>query len=126
MPMNRALYPHNWKKISRDIIQKAGDRCEWCGLTNHSVGVRTTSGKFVATPHLIPGQTVEGYKVIKIVLTVAHIYNPDPMDCRPENLAALCCQCHNKHDAPMRARNAKTTKRRRREQSGQLTMEVMT
>jgi 5-methylcytosine-specific restriction endonuclease McrA len=54
-----------------------------------------------------------------IVLTVAHLDNPDPSDCRDENLAALCEQCHNRADMPMRQRNAAETRRKKR---GQLSL----
>jgi 5-methylcytosine-specific restriction endonuclease McrA len=115
-PENRALYPGNWKVIRAAILERAGDRCERCGLRNGAVGHRAALGAFVE--HL-PGDLVvfpDGVsRTIRIVLTVAHIENPDPRDCRPENLQALCQQCHNRHDAQFRARNAATTRRRRRE-----------
>lgn len=123
MPMQRDRYPHNWTKISKDIIQKAGNRCEWCGLRNHSIGVRV-SGKFVELPHLWPGQkTTDGYKVIKIVLTVAHL-DHNPSNCDRRNLRALCQKCHLDYDQKHHTANAAATRRRKREQAGQLPMEV--
>jgi hypothetical protein len=53
--------------------------------------------------------------MIKIVLTVAH--HPDPMNCAEENLHALCQKCHNRLDAPMRAKNAARTRRKKRIQA---------
>ena len=44
---------------------------------------------------------------IVIVLTVAHL-NHLPEDNRPENLAALCQQCHNRHDAAHRQDTRRT------------------
>ena len=46
-----------------------------------------------------------GFKYIQIVLTIAHLHDPDPMNCDDGNLAALCQKCHNTLDAPMRKRN---------------------
>lgn len=43
-----------------------------------------------------------GRKIIKIVLTVAHVHDHNPENCDDENLAHLCQRCHNRHDATMR------------------------
>jgi 5-methylcytosine-specific restriction endonuclease McrA len=40
-----------------------------------------------------------------VVLTIAHIDDPDPMNCDYDNLKALCQGCHNRHDMPMRVLN---------------------
>lgn len=50
------------------------------------------------------GATMAGSKV---VLTTAHVYDHRPEACSLLNLAALCQRCHNRHDAKMRAENAK-------------------
>lgn len=60
----------------------AGWHCEWCPARQ-------------GQPHPITGS--------KVVLTVAHILNDAPEDVRPQNLAALCQRCHNRHDAKSRA-----------------------
>ena len=76
--MKRHLYPDNWEKISAFVrYSRAGNHCEWCGAWN---------GK----PHPITGSHV--------VLTVAHVYDKDPGNCRLLNLAALCQRCHLRHD----------------------------
>lgn len=49
----------------------------------------------------------EGNRWIVVVLTVAHLVEGGPLDCPDEELAALCQACHNRLDAPMRARNRK-------------------
>lgn len=88
MPINRKLYPADWKDISRRIrFERAGGRCEWCGAENY-------------TQHPVTGS--------KVILTTAHLGKPLPdgtpgskenkMDCRPENLAALCQRCHLNYD----------------------------
>lgn len=83
MPIKRErkkLYPPHWDKISRFIIEKAGERCELCGAGNGS--------KHWKTGH-------------KVVLTVHHI-NHDPTDNRKINLIALCQRCHLRLDKPYR------------------------
>ena len=38
MPISKEkmkLYPKNWKEISKNIIAKAGNKCEFCGAENH-------------------------------------------------------------------------------------------
>ena len=86
--LDRNLYPDNWEEISLDIrVNRAGWKCEWCGARNHE-------------PHPETGK--------RVVLTVAHLgiakpdgtpgNRDDRMDCRPENLAALCQRCHLNYD----------------------------
>jgi hypothetical protein len=78
MPIDPSKYPPDWKQISRRIrFDRAGGRCEWCGAVHLQSHPKTGS---------------------KVVLTVAHLENPDPLDCREENLAALCQLCHARYD----------------------------
>lgn len=49
----------------------------------------------------------------KVVLTVAHL-DQRPWNMAPENLLALCQVCHNRLDAPYRARNRDVTWRETR------------
>lgn len=108
--MRRDLYPDNWNEISLRIrSERAGWRCEWCGAEH---------GK----PHPVTGS--------KVCLTVAHLDTPFPdgtpgnrhnkMDVRDEALAALCNRCHLNYDRPDHVRNARETRRRKREKDGQL------
>jgi hypothetical protein len=75
-------YPKEWPLISLWIRVCAGWRCEWCPAAQ-------------GQPHPITGS--------KVILTVAHILCDAPEDVRPQNLAALCQRCHNRHDAKSRA-----------------------
>lgn len=60
-------------------------------------------------------------RYFRVVLTIAHLHDPDPMNCEDENLAALCQKCHNAHDKPMRLANSKETReRKRKEATGQM------
>lgn len=109
MPCDYSKYPSNWREIRNGILLRAGGgeggdpregaSCEWCGAFNHAL-------------HPVTGS--------RVVLTIAHINDPSPMNVDSDNLAALCQKCHNTHDAPMRARNAAIRRRTSEITSGQL------
>lgn len=139
---NRARYPQNWAtEIRPSILERAGNRCERCSVPNHAVGYRDQDGSFVPLRGNAPcdaagdGKSWSSYGLISyadalafaeqynehagnrwivIVLTIAHIHDPDPANCDPGNLQALCQRCHNMLDAPMRAANARASRRSRR------------
>jgi len=88
---NKARYPKDWKQIRQRILQRANNRCEFCGVENHSIVDRGNG------------------RMVKIVLTIAHL-NHTPEDCRDENLRALCQQCHLRYDAKHHAETRKNNK----------------
>jgi hypothetical protein len=45
------------------------------------------------------------------VLTVAHL-NHDGMDCRDDNLKAMCQRCHLRYDQELHLRNSYQTRKR--------------
>jgi 5-methylcytosine-specific restriction endonuclease McrA len=77
MPMDRSKYPPEWNGIAKQIKEQAEWQCEQCGLKCRRPG--------------------EQFDTHKRTLTVAHI-NHVEMDCRPENLVALCPRCHLAYD----------------------------
>lgn len=99
MPINYNDYPSNWKtEIRPRILERANHCCEECGAENYK-------------PHPVTGS--------KVVLTIAHIHDPNPMNCDDDNLLALCQKCHNKLDAPMRAKNRVLNKLKVQREAGQ-------
>ena len=128
MPMDYKRYPANWREISRSIrFDRAKNRCEWCGVPNYALILRSTKdgAKYLILKDDGIHYTPEGEPVrlslmdeefdanpeyTRVILTVAHlgITKPDgtpgdkadTMDCRPENLAALCQRCHLLFDMP--------------------------
>ncbi|MBQ8969206.1 MAG: hypothetical protein IJ064_05700 [Bacteroidaceae bacterium] len=84
-PENKKRYPANWKQIRASILERAHDRCEFCGVKNHIYRMNEKTGKMV-----------------KVVLTIAHL-DHTPENCAPDNLRALCQACHNRYDAKHRA-----------------------
>lgn len=79
-------YPQNWKDIRASILKRAHNKCEFCGIENHTY----RDGKY-------------------IVLTIAHL-DHTPEHCDPSNLRALCQRCHNRYDAKHRSETRKNNK----------------
>ena len=97
-PENKHLYPKNWKQIRQSILERANNKCEFCGVENYAEGYRDEDGKFVISEGMQQEtDALDGYKIIKIVLTIAHL-DHNPQNCNPENLRALCQKCHLNYD----------------------------
>lgn len=86
-PENKARYPENWKEIRADILKRADNRCEFCGIKNYTIRENGS----------------------KVILTIAHL-DHTPENCDYENLRALCQKCHNNYDKDHRAETRKRTK----------------
>lgn len=153
MPIDYSKYPADWHDISRHIrFERAKGRCEQCGAPHGEFIVRSNSNPYhfivinrdlddYAFPTTTPLQiTIPGLpseytgKLVKVILTVHHIGIAKPdgspgdphdkMDCRDENLIALCQRCHLVADAQLHADNARQTrietKRKLAQAAGQL------
>lgn len=113
-----------WLRIRAAVLERAGNKCERCGVENHAEGFRDARGLFWPTAGMESEVlAIEGVKVFRIVLTTAHLdhdpaNNDDfietgkvkPLD--ETNLLALCAQCHNRHDIAHRKKNAAETRGR--------------
>ena len=118
MPINYADYPPNWKtEIRPAILERAGHKCEFCGVPDRWYRITWTDGSdeafkpcsdeaFYAGENFAAGI---GPKPVLIVLTVAHLFDKNPMNCHPKNLAALCQRCHNRHDSEQRKESRRKT-----------------
>lgn len=114
-PENKARYPANWKEIRAEILSRANQQCEQCGVRNGAIGFRKDDGAFVelARPgHLV--KYVQGLnpdlRCFQIVLTIAHL-DHIPEHCHPSNLRAWCQKCHLNYDAQHHAETAYKTRR---------------
>lgn len=97
-PENKKLYPKNWKEIRKDILKRANNKCEFCGIQNYSEGYRTKDGSFIESVGVQQeADILDGEKIIKIVLTIAHL-DHNPKNNNYDNLRALCQRCHLRHD----------------------------
>lgn len=110
MPIDYKEYPDDWEQISLRIRkERAGDRCETCGIPN-GILVRRKKANGADWENALEGETEDAVwkKPVRIVLTVAHVGAPladgspgdkhDKHDVREENLKALCQRCHLKLD----------------------------
>lgn len=137
MPMDLSRYPENWKEISLAIRERDRNRCKWCEVPNGQLGARDRNGNWHNYPDLDSYNSDVGFslfgdypKIIKIVLTVAHLGTAFPdgtpgdkhnkMDVRDENLAALCQRCHLNYDRDEHKVNASKTRRKRIIEAGQM------
>lgn len=108
-PENQPLYPPNWREISIDIRQgRAGGRCEQCGVPN-GVWRNHRTDRWTHDAGLAEAWILDGDRVARIVLTVAHL-DHDPRHNDPSNLKALCQRCHNRYDASHRRQTAQATR----------------
>lgn len=109
MPCDYSKYPPNWPEISLRIRERSGGQCECDGRCGHPHGGRCDARH--GSPHPVTGS--------RVVLTVAHLdHNPD--NCADSNLAAYCQRCHLAYDLEEHRRRAAETRRRKREQAGQM------
>lgn len=114
MPCNYSLYPKNWKQIRQQILEREGHRCKFCGVKNYDVGYRDKNEYWHPIEQSHQGNLdaedtrAAGFKIIKIVLTVAHL-NHDINENGPENLAALCQLHHLRHDIHYHKKNSRET-----------------
>lgn len=114
MPVDRKRYPEDWTAIRARIQARAGDRCERCGVKNHTLIIRAVDGSCWYDPQedcyfrYPSGERIEGYfeadlrlKATEIVCTTAHVdpeTKHDKTDCREEALQFLCQACHLAED----------------------------
>jgi hypothetical protein len=131
MPIDYKQYHPNWKAISLRIRkERAGDKCEWCGVPNGSIGNRGKDGKWYTGEEIsnmnsdcgwaLFGHLAEPYRTFKIVLTVAHL-DHDKANNEDSNLAALCQRCHLNYDRPRHVENRRRNAAKRK---GQTEMDI--
>lgn len=110
---NKHRYPANWRAIRAAILERAGHCCEKCGVPNHVY--RIIAGKdeiWTRNPMQAETWAMDGERVTRVVITIAHLHDPSPENCDPSNLAALCQRCHLAHDAEQHRQTAYATRRR--------------
>ena len=115
MPINYSKYPPNWKsEIRPAILKRADNKCEFCGVDNYAIGYRSEYGwneieKSFAGDMIAEDARDMGYKVIKIILTIAHL-DHDIANNDYANLKALCQKCHLHYDRENHIRNSRNTR----------------
>ena len=48
MPFDKQLYHPEWRSIRDRIIQRAGNKCEVCGVENGAIGARNKNGEWMS------------------------------------------------------------------------------
>jgi len=117
MPINYKNYAPNWKtEIRPQILERAGHRCEGCGVPNYAVVLRqcrtvlAECGSCREAVAAVPfyHDALGGFSTA-IVLTIAHL-DHDVRNNAPENLKALCQKCHLAYDAKQHANTRRTVR----------------
>ena len=116
MRRDKPHYPPHWKEFSHSIrFARAKGRCECegtCGLHTTHPGPRRC-----VEVNSQPAQYARG----TIMLTVAHLCACDPPCVDSSHVKAMCKRCHLRVDRKLHMQHAAETRRRAREQDGQLT-----
>lgn len=125
-PEHRHAYSRasGWPQLRLRILERAKGHCEWpgCGAKNHAIGYHTERGVFheLHTDAEIMGAKEDGERVVRVVLTVAHLDQDGHLGHHdPERLRAWCQLHHCRYDAAQRALNASRTNALKREVPGQ-------
>jgi hypothetical protein len=106
MPINYKEYPSNWKtEIRPTILERAGHKCEFCGVKNYSYIYRFGKRK---EEWIYSSDCDSPYekKIIKVSLAIAHLDTNDKSD-NIDRLVALCQKCHINYDKGQQAKNRK-------------------
>jgi len=131
-PENLRRYPADWKAISLEAKERAAWGCQHagCRAKQYDVGwwrLADSGPRWVriygpcetfgegrqraADEHFARFGDEDGdYKILVIVLTVAHL-DHQPENCAPENLAAMCQRHHLAYDHDHHRANAQATRR---------------
>lgn len=122
MPIDYNKYPANWKtEIVPRILDRSGNSCEFCGVLNgkwlFSVPLHTkNNGRYSVRKIWVHEESdmmrlcknfprAGEVKIIKVVLTIAHLdHDEENHDVADDRLAALCQQCHCTYDAKEKQR----------------------
>jgi len=125
MPMDRKKYPKDWPAIRKEVLERAGHKCQQCGVPNYSRGRRALDGSWVTEKEMGGLQSDDGYnlfgdfvwRVSKIVLTCAHLDHDTTNNGTPgnrPNLRAWCQRCHLAHDYDLHRTNARRTNEKKK------------
>ena len=121
MPINYRNYIFDWKsRVRPDIMKRANNHCEDCGVRNYTVvqvfrsGLRVNQDTYFTykdassvSKKLNLDANTDLYKYVVVVLTIAHL-DHDIKNNEYSNLKALCQKCHNRHDIKDRVKNRKS------------------
>lgn len=118
-PENKDRYPKDWKDVRARVLARAGHRCEWpgCSVANYAGGYWdheqfVVVGHGVIEPRTAVQLAIQGHRLLRIVLTIAHLDHV-PEHCELENLRAWCQRHHLRYDLDHHRTTAYMTRRAR-------------
>lgn len=120
-PEFRQFYrPSIWQPVRKRILERAGNKCEECRVPNHVHALRNGGNSWEVgerwySPDGLPPRAWRKTRLVKIVLTVAHL-NHTPGDDRDENLKALCQWDHLHYDRARHIHSAHKTRATRKDE----------
>lgn len=115
MPIDYKKYPKNWKELRAAVLERAKNKCEFCGVENYEQGYWDKKGNFYTVKFILDTLDKTGRDVfsneltsippekkpVKVVLTIAHLdHDESNHEVRLDRLAALCQRCHLVYDIP--------------------------
>lgn len=109
-PDRAGRYPANWKDLRRQVLERAGHKCEQCGVQNH-VYRSKISGQVSADPDAL---VAESNEITYIVLTIAHLEHDELETTDITRLRAWCQKCHLAYDHEHHMNNARITRKSRK------------
>lgn len=119
MTFNKKNYPPNWDDLRRQVLERAHNRCEECGLMNQQIVMRKENNRPPTFQEWewFKDYRREGFSFVQalkklgftiIVLTIAHLDNdPHNWDITIDRLRAWCQKCHLKYDQKIHIQNRK-------------------
>lgn len=114
MPIDYKKYAEDWQSIRANILKRAGNKCEFCGLDNHMIvrSVKRNGGTdwFRHEDKYMFGDEWGEGKDVKVVLTIAHL-DHDVTNNDEDNLRALCQLHHLQYDAAHHAKTRRDKKK---------------
>lgn len=122
MPIDYKRYPKNWKELRAKVLQRAGNKCEGCGVENYSILNKTDGRKPCQTDwdmihsrirhsHSNMTESLKHHGFKKIILTIAHLdHDEENQDVTIDRLKALCQRCHLHYDVEEKKRRRKNKK----------------
>lgn len=133
MPIDYSKYPPNWKAMRTEVLARAANKCEKCGLKNHQIvwSVALHIRKFYKNRNIYTkrslwfssekdaireAERVKDIKAVRVVLTIAHLdHDETNHDVKTGRLRALCQICHLRYDAKEKFRRINSRKANKKE-----------
>lgn len=99
MAFKKELYDENWKDVIRpEALKRAQYKCQNCGVSQRSQFYREKGQRVIIEDSFILSWAITNKKKISTVhLAISHT-DHNTSNNNPDNLKALCQECHLRHD----------------------------